>query len=124
MTRLRKATSAAQWLVGTAAATAVVLLFTLDGSPDTSELPLARQVGDMVDEGREIYAQQCATCHGAEGQGGQGPPLAGTVLVNYPDAADQIDIVTNGGDGMPPYADVLTELEIASVVAFTRFALE
>ena len=63
----------------------------------------------------------CTSCHGDSGQGGQGPRLAGTVIVNYPDAADEIDIVTNGRNAMPPFALDLTEDEVVAVVTFTRF---
>jgi mono/diheme cytochrome c family protein len=123
MSRLRRATAAIQWVVGVGAATAIVLLFSLDGAPDEAGVPLTTGTDEMIAEGGEIYRLRCASCHGDVGQGGQGPRLAGTVVVNYPDAADEIDIVTNGRRAMPPFASLLSDPEIAAVVTFTRFGL-
>ena len=121
MSGLGRATSIAQWVVGVGAATALVLLFSLEGAPGRAEVPPATEIERMVSEGRVIYDQRCASCHGDEGQGGQGPRLAGTVVVNYPDATDEIDIVANGRQAMPAFAATLSDAEIAAVVTFTRF---
>ncbi|MEZ5244646.1 MAG: cytochrome c [Acidimicrobiales bacterium] len=126
MSALRKATSVVQWIVGVGAATAVVLLFSLRGAPDdtpTASTAAGPDTGQVLAGGAEIYEQRCASCHGNEGQGGQGPRLAGTVVLNYPDVTEQIDLVTDGRNGMPPFAMTLTDDEIAAVVSFTRFGL-
>jgi mono/diheme cytochrome c family protein len=123
MTPLHRALPVAQWIVGVVAATAVVLLFTLDGDPPEVAPSLAGEIDRMVDAGELIYAARCSSCHGAEGQGGQGPRLAGTVTTLYPATADEIAVVTNGGLAMPSFADTLTEAEIAEVVLFTRLGL-
>lgn len=120
MSALARAAAAAQWIVGVGAATAVVLLFSLDGAPESADAPTSPEMDILIAEGEQLYAQFCSSCHGSAGQGGVGPPLAGTVTVNYPDAADEIDIVTNGRLAMPPFGSALTEDEIAAVVAFTR----
>jgi mono/diheme cytochrome c family protein len=105
-------------------------LFSLRGAPDDTPSPSSTSTPTPTSEtdqvlagGPEIYDQRCASCHGNEGQGGQGPRLAGTVVVNYPDVAEQIDLVTDGRNGMPPFAMTLTDDEIAAVVSFTRFGL-
>ncbi|MFX3681212.1 MAG: c-type cytochrome [Candidatus Hopanoidivoransaceae bacterium] len=123
MTALGRAAGVARWIVGVGAATAVLLLFTLEGAPDVPADAAPSEVDLLVDEGRAIYAQRSATCHGDAGQGGQGPRLAGTVIVNYPDATEQIAIVAGGADGMPAFAGTLSDDEIAAVVGFTRFGL-
>lgn len=123
MSALARVAAASRWVVGVAAATAVVLLFTLEGAPDAPTDAAVTEVDLLIEEGRAVYAQRCATCHGEAGQGGQGPRLAGTVLVNYPEAADQIAIVAAGADGMPAFAGDLSDEEIAAVVGFTRFGL-
>lgn len=123
MTRLQRLTGVVRWIVGVGAATAVVLLFALEGAPPEATATPTGELQLLVDQGREIYDQRCATCHGNQGQGGQGPRLAGTVLVNYPDPAEEIDVVANGLNGMPPFALALTNEEIAAVVAFTRLGL-
>jgi mono/diheme cytochrome c family protein len=70
--------------------------------------------------GASIYAANCATCHGNAGQGGVGPVLAGKVVTDFPDAADQIKVVKNGRGGMPSFGGDLTDRQIAQVVEYTR----
>lgn len=68
-------------------------------------------------EGEKLFASNCAQCHtlAAAGSTGQvGPNLdgiaAGEATVNAQ--------VTNGGGGMPAFADVLTEAQIDAVSAY------
>ncbi len=101
-----------------AVAVAVVCLFALgkDQSPAVTEAG--------AEPGAAVFADRCASCHGAEGQGGGiGPPLAGVVEANFPDVGDQIAVVTNGQGRMPAFADQLSSDEIAAVVEFTRTSL-
>ena len=70
--------------------------------------------------GASIFSASCAVCHGSQGEGGVGPVLAGQVLTRFPDAADQIAVVTNGRGGMPAFRNDLTDEEIAQVVEYTR----
>jgi len=93
---------------------------------------------DPLIQGRTIYGDRCATCHGATGEGGVGPALAG-VLTTWPSCADHIEWVTLGSEGwksahgdtygatgkpivgtMPGHADLLTPEQIALVVSFER----
>lgn len=83
--------------------------------------------------GAVTYAQQCMTCHLADGNG-QGeylPPLAGNPVVADPSPASLINIVLNGSqvvviDGMPDayrmpqYRVLLSDQEVADVVSFIR----
>ncbi len=119
--RLATLTAAVQWIVGVAAATAVVLLFTLEGAdpPSTTSAVSAAALAD----GAEIYARQCASCHGNIGEGGLGPALAGSVVARYPDPRDQATVVATGRLGMPGFSSSLSDDEIAAVVAFTRSGL-
>jgi mono/diheme cytochrome c family protein len=41
----------------------------------------------------------------------------------YPDAADEIAVVTNGRGGMPAFSERLSAEEIAAVVDYTRTVL-
>jgi cytochrome c oxidase subunit II len=52
------------------------------------------------DLGEETYAGACAKCHGFEGEGDIGPPLAGNALLQDREALEQV--VRNGRDEMPP----------------------
>ncbi len=78
--------------------------------------------GEATDSspGATIYAQSCASCHGAEGGGGVGPALAGEVTERFPDAADEIEVVTDGRAGMPAFGGRLSAEEIEQVVEYTR----
>lgn len=129
---LGRTVGAVQWVVGVVAATCVVMLFTLGGADDPSSTgDSTGSDGDgagatdaaVIDAGRELYAAQCAVCHGAEGQGGTGPRLAGTVVALYPDVADQVAVVAEGRSGMRGFAGRLTDDEIEAIVAFTREGL-
>ena len=61
-----------QWLVGVAAATAVVLLFTLDGAPDPDPAPVG-ETEQLLDQGRAVYAPTCSSCHGVEDRAASDP---------------------------------------------------
>jgi mono/diheme cytochrome c family protein len=84
--------------------------------------------------GEEVYGQ-CAACHGATGGGVSGPPLT-DVLTTWPDWRDHLAWVavgsqgwpadTYGADdrpkngGMPAFASILSEEELAQVVLYER----
>lgn len=98
---------------------------------------------DPLSFGAQVYASNCATCHGATGGGGVGPALSGgTVLDTFSDPADQIEWIVLGsqgtqdagattyGDtakpingGMPGWEGTLTPEEINAVVYFERTGL-
>ena len=91
----------------------VVLLFTNEG--DNASTAAADTVGARV------FAANCARCHGADGNGGLGPKLAGGAIVRlYPRIPDQAAVVTDGRGGMPSFGGVLTPAEIQAVVRYTR----
>jgi mono/diheme cytochrome c family protein len=71
--------------------------------------------------GAELYAANCARCHGSDGGGGIGPQLSdGQVADEFPDVADEIDVVTDGEGSMPAFGDRLSPTEIDDVVEYTR----
>ena len=140
---LRRIAYAFEAAVAIAFVVTVVLLFTnqptkfvsTPGNPppavDAYGLPIGSDVADgsaaaaSGPDGAAIYSQRCATCHGDSGGGGIGPALAdGRMVTRFPDAADQIGIVTVGRGQMPSFSDRgLTADEIAAVVEFTRTSL-
>ncbi|MDX5338914.1 MAG: cytochrome c [Cyclobacteriaceae bacterium] len=79
-------------------------------------------------DGAALYANTCASCHQAEGQGLKGafPPLAGSSIVNDKDPELLIQIILMGYDArpeyaiMPAFADQLTDEEIAAVANHER----
>jgi mono/diheme cytochrome c family protein len=85
--------------------------------------------------GKSVYDARCATCHGAQGQGMPTayPPLAGNQSIQMASAVNPIRMVLNGGYppgtagnpkpyGMPPFAQVLSDDEVAAVVTYIRSA--
>ncbi len=104
-------------VVGVVAAFVLVIVLIGGGSDD------ADSGGDGVADVAALYRTRCAACHGADGGGGNGPPLSGgRVVERYPDVADQIELVTSGrlSAGMPGFGEVLSDAEIEAVVAYTR----
>jgi len=78
---------------------------------------------DLVARGEQVYNANCAACHQASGEGipGAFPALVAAPSVVGPQAA-QIDILLNGkGAGMPAWKQ-LSDVEIASVITYTRNA--
>ena len=86
-------------------------------------------------DGFDIYKQHCATCHGETGEGTASayPPLAGNRAVVMDIPINVIRAVLAGGYlpatggnprpyGMPPFAHVLNDSEIAAVVSYIRSA--
>lgn len=63
--------------------------------------------------GAALYADNCASCHGAAGGGGSAPNIAG-----ISDSAGVIDIILGGTSGMPGFASSLTDQEIADIIAY------
>lgn len=70
----------------------------------------------------EVYATNCAVCHGAELEGGVGPGLgAGGHAYGHADE-ELAAIIANGKNSMPAFADRLTERQITDLVTFIREA--
>ena len=96
----------------------------------------ARLVSPGVMElGRNIYVKQCAMCHGAEGKGQPPmyPPLAANQSIVMASPVNSIRMVLNGGyppgtaknpqpHGMPPFAHLLNDEQVAAVVTYVRVA--
>ena len=69
-----------------------------------------------------LYTQFCATCHGADGAGGQGLSLVDDVWTHGADDASIARVIAEGvGDGtMPAYGAVLSDDQIRSLVVMIR----
>ncbi|MGD9739214.1 MAG: cytochrome c [Bauldia sp.] len=100
--------------IGSGAALVAAGLIALGGSVTTA---LAQAPAAPVD-GAEVFANNCAGCHGAEGQGGFGPALAGNA--DLADNALVINQVLNGGEMMPALAASLTDEQIVAVLNYIR----
>jgi mono/diheme cytochrome c family protein len=87
----------------------------------------------LLSLGKTVYDSRCASCHGADGLGKppQYPPLAGNQSIEMESAVNSIRMVLNGGYppgtagnptpyGMPPFAQLLSDNEVAAVVTYIR----
>jgi mono/diheme cytochrome c family protein len=85
--------------------------------------------------GRQIYEDQCAACHGAQGQGRAGvyPALAGNRAVGMEPPHNAVLSVLHGGFapstagqprpfGMPPFMLTLSDTDLAQVLTYVRSA--
>jgi mono/diheme cytochrome c family protein len=108
-----------QRITGFVAAAFVILLFV---NEPAKPAPVPK-VG-TANAGAAIFASRCAGCHSADGGGGFGPALRGGIVVtHFPNAADQVAVVTKGRGSMPSFEDSLTAEQIAAVVEYTRTGL-
>jgi len=105
------------------------------GEVDSAPPPatVAEETRRLAPLGRKIYDAQCAICHAADGRGKPPhfPPLAGNQSIQMTSSVNPIRMVLNGGYapgtrrnpmpyGMPPFAQLLSDEEVAAVVTFVR----
>jgi mono/diheme cytochrome c family protein len=87
----------------------------------------------LLSLGKTVYDQHCASCHGKNGEGmpPHYPPLAQNQSIQMESAVNAIRMVLNGGYppgtgdnprpyGMPPFAQNLSDNEVAAVVTYVR----
>jgi len=116
-------------------AMAVYLKSLAEGSPPgtvATSIPTAES-SLLLSLGKTVYDTRCASCHGADGSGKppQYPPLARNQSIEMESAVNSIRMVLNGGYppgtagnprpyGMPPFAQLLSDNEVAAVVTYIR----
>ncbi len=89
----------------------------------------------LMSFGQTVYQARCAICHASDGSGmpPDYPPLAGNPSIQMESAVNPIRMVLNGGFppgtggnpepyGMPPFAQNLSDDEVAAVVTYIRAA--
>lgn len=87
----------------------------------------------ILARGTEIYRARCADCHGSDGNGVAGvyPPLNGNSSVVEPTGINALRVVLLGGFApvtqgnprpysMPPFAQQLSDADVAAVVTYIR----
>lgn len=74
----------------------------------------------LVEQGEQLFIDYCAVCHGDNGEGGAGPALLKNAKVESRSAL-VFQILFGATDhGMPPFASVLTDEEIAAIATYVR----
>ena len=118
-------------------AMAIYLKSLAEGSPPAaafSAIP-APETSLLLHFGQTVYERNCANCHAVDGRGmpPDYPPLAGNPSIQMESAVNPVRMVLNGGlppgtagnpmpYGMPPFAQNLSDDEIAAVVTYIRAA--
>lgn len=100
-------------------------------APPTPSSPFDAKA--LAERGAKVYQRHCADCHGERGEGVAGiyPPLDGNSSVTEPTGINAIRMVLLGGFtpvtqanqrpySMPPFAQQLTDSEVAEVVTYIR----
>jgi cytochrome c6 len=74
-------------------------------------------------DGGGLFAENCATCHQAQGQGVSGsfPALAGNSFVQG-DQKAVAAVLLRGRGGMPNFGEDLSDAEIAAILTYVRSA--
>lgn len=116
-------------------AMAVYLKSLPQAATDTDPREVPRAGDAVMERGGRLYGDHCASCHGEKGEGVAGayPPLANNRAVTLPVTANLVQVVLYGGFppstrghprpfGMPPFATVLSDADVAAVITYMRSA--
>ncbi|MAK45374.1 MULTISPECIES: cytochrome c oxidase subunit II [Spongiibacter] len=78
---------------------------------------------ELVERGKGIYNRSCMACHGANGEGGVGKPIANSPIATG-EVTAHIDVLVNGvpGSAMQAFGGQLNDVDLAAVVTYTRNA--
>jgi alcohol dehydrogenase (cytochrome c) len=83
-------------------------------------ITLARSAGQSPDDGRQVFANRCASCHGTDGGGGElGPAIAGRIPSRTDD--DLTSLLRSGlpAAGMPAFANI-GGAELSELIRYLR----
>jgi mono/diheme cytochrome c family protein len=98
-------------LLGAVAGVALVFTILAGSSAATG----ARDDDGNAINGRKVFLKaNCYICHGGRGGGGMCPSLR-------EDRPDEVDVIREGtSSGMPAFRNILTDREIADVIAYIQ----
>ncbi len=95
----------------------------------------ARASGEVLELGARLYANNCAQCHGKQGEGAGTAysALAGHRTVTMGPSANLVRVILSGGFppttpghprpfGMPPFGQSLNDADIAAIASYVRSA--
>lgn len=80
----------------------------------------------LLSEGEHIWNTVCIACHQPDGKGIEGIylPINGNPLVTTEDPTYLVSTILTGRGGMPTFANIYTDEEIAAVATYLRQAWE
>jgi cytochrome c oxidase subunit 2 len=78
---------------------------------------------ELMERGKAVYEKSCLACHGANGEGGVGLPIAGSPVATG-DLQRHLDIGVNGvpGSAMQAFGGQINDVEMAAVITYQRNA--
>jgi cytochrome c oxidase subunit 2 len=78
---------------------------------------------EQMARGKEVYDRSCLACHGANGEGGVGLPIAGSPVATG-ETANHLEIGINGvpGTAMQAFGGQLNDVDMAAVITYQRNA--
>lgn len=77
----------------------------------------------QMERGKAVYELNCLACHGANGEGGVGKPIAGSPVATG-ELGHHLDIGINGvpGTAMQAFGGQLNDVDLAAVITYQRNA--
>ena len=94
-----------------------------EASKNTSNIVLNME--ELMTKGEKVYKAQCLVCHQASGEGLKGafPSIVGSAIaIDASNRLRHIQQIIHGKGLMPAFGEQLSDVDIASVVTFTRNA--
>jgi cytochrome c oxidase subunit 2 len=78
---------------------------------------------EQMERGKAVYTKNCLACHGANGEGGVGKPIAHSAVATG-DVSHHMDIVLHGvpGTAMQAFGAQLNDVDLSSVITYERNA--
>ena len=76
---------------------------------------------ELMERGKAVYDRNCLACHGANGEGGVGTPIAGSPIATG-DLGGHLDVGINGvpGTAMQAFGGQLNDVDMAAVITYQR----
>ncbi len=78
---------------------------------------------ELMERGKAVYTSSCLACHGANGEGGVGTPIAGSAIA-MGGISGHLEVGINGvpGTAMQAFGGQLNDVDMAAVVTYQRNA--
>lgn len=76
---------------------------------------------EQMAAGQKVYMTNCVACHGVNGEGGVGKPIAGSAIA-MGELNGLINILVNGraGTAMPAFGNQLNDVDLSAVITYAR----
>jgi cytochrome c oxidase subunit 2 len=82
-----------------------------------------KSLEELVAQGEKVYQKSCLACHGANGEGGVGKPIASSAIATG-ELNKHIEVSVKGvaGTAMQAFGGQLNDLDMAAVITYQRNA--